>query len=635
MKTFKISAFVLLQLVCTHNALTITLSRLPLLIGDANNAYCQPGNIPAFGTHDHFAQLPRNCINTAMTSMPAPGRTISVTNWAGLRDALAKANCGDRILIAAGSTIRGNNILPAKRCDDAHWIQIRSNAPDSLLPMAGRRLTPCYAGVRSLPGRPILNCASLKVVTAKLIAADNGLGPIQFANGANHYHIGPGLEITRPAGTGVNFNLVDARGISHHIVIDRDWIHGTATDDTRRGVFLGGITRAAVIDSYLNDFHCAVRAGTCGDSQAVAGGTDSKPAGIYRIHNNFMEAAAETVLFGGVSANSATPADIEITRNHMFKPLTWMPGQPGYVGAADKTPSACPTWDRNGGGKCPFIVKNLFELKNAKRVLLEGNILENVWGGFSQMGQSILVNGLNNSYKAVNSQVSVTDLTIRYNRIAHTHSGIGIANPNMTDPYGHPVPSLPIARFSIHDNVFNDISEKYTNRDDRLPGTMLLIGHCSLCKRLNVSEGTFIDHNTVVMVQPRFLMFVGAPSTAKIPNFILTNNLVTLAPGIMVNSIGPAAGPCAAFGSTNLARIQNCFSPYMMRGNGFTSASGVWPLGNFFLPNPWIVQFANYSGGVNGDYRLTASSPFKARATDGKDIGADIDAVNRHIQGVK
>ena len=35
------------------------------------------------------------------------------------------AACGDTILVAAGSTL-GTLTLPAKRCDNAHWITIKS-----------------------------------------------------------------------------------------------------------------------------------------------------------------------------------------------------------------------------------------------------------------------------------------------------------------------------------------------------------------------------------------------------------------------------------------------------------------------------------------------------------------------------
>ena len=97
--------------------------------------------------------------------------------------------------------------------------------------------------------------------------------------------------------------------------------------------------------------------------------------GPYKIADNFLEAAGENILFGGGGA-AATPADIQISHNHMFKPTTWMKGQAGYIGGTTGN---------------PFIVKNLFELKNAQRVLIEGNIMENSWGGFTQVGFAIVL----------------------------------------------------------------------------------------------------------------------------------------------------------------------------------------------------------------------------------------------------
>ena len=49
------------------------------------------------------------------------------------------------------------------------------------------------------------------------------------------------------------------------------------------------------------------------------------------------------------------PSDIEIRRNHLFKPLAWKSS----------------TWGANA--------KNLLELKQGRRVLIDGNVLENSW----------------------------------------------------------------------------------------------------------------------------------------------------------------------------------------------------------------------------------------------------------------
>ena len=90
------------------------------------------------------------------------------------------------------------------------------------------------------------------------------------------------------------------------------------------------------------------------DSQAIAGGSGDQTTGPFKIVDNFLESSGECILFGG-SAATITPTDIEIRRNHLFKPMTWMKGQPGYIG---------------GTGGNPFIVKNLFELKNAPAGLI-------------------------------------------------------------------------------------------------------------------------------------------------------------------------------------------------------------------------------------------------------------------------
>ena len=68
----------------------------------------------------------------------------------------------------------------------------------------------------------------------------------------------------------------------------------------------------------------------------------------------------------------------------------------------------------DGSGNPP-IVKNHFELKSGVRVLFEANLLENCWGGFSQTGFSILLTPMNQS--GMCPKCSVTDITVRYNRI--------------------------------------------------------------------------------------------------------------------------------------------------------------------------------------------------------------------------
>ena len=555
------------------------------------------------GTFDHAAELPRVTVQTALSSTPAPG-AIHLSAGGNLQQAVNSANCGDTIYLQAGAIFNGNVFLPAKNCDNAHWIIIRTSAPDSALPAQGTRLTPCYAGVSSLPGRPALNCKSTAKVTAQVRAFNSG-GTFIFNPGANHYRF-IGLEISRLPYSNqipVVYQLVQANGTADHIIFDRVWMHGNPHDDTGRGVRLNGMTTTAVIDSYFSDFHCEAVAGACTDSQAISGGNGSLAGGPYRIHNNFLESSAENILFGGGPGN-AVPSDIEITQNHFFKPLIWKPGQPGFVGGRT--------------GK-PFTVKNLLELKNAQRVLVEGNIMENTWGGFSQAGYGVLLTPRG-------SWAPVQDITIRLNRISHVGGGMQLsATRNLEN--GVWVDSLAAQRWSIHDDVIDDISAaRYVGS-----GIVFLIttGFTShLFNNMSINHVTaFADPNHGI------ISLGGRTDIPKASNMNLDNNLM-LAGEFPVWSTGLALG-CALSGRPLLS-FNACWSAYTFTGNGLIGASSTpaWPNGNMFPAGVASVQFVNYNNANGGDYHLQANSPYKGAGTDGKDLGADINALNAAIAGV-
>ena len=407
-----------------------------------------------------------------------------------------------------------------------------------------------------------------------------------------------------------------------HIIIDRDWIHGTAVDETVRGVFLGGIVYAAVVDSYLNDFHCAAIIGSCSDAQAIAGGTGTQPQGTFKIENNFLEASSENILFGG-AGGTTVPTDITVVHNHMFKPLIWMPGQPGFVGVANSDPSKCANYKEPG--RCPFVVKNLFELKNAQRVLIEGNVLENTWAGFSQPGISMLFQALNQT-GSNNPNTTVADITVRYNRIAHAASAITEAivclscsvNPKFA------------GRFSIHDDLFDDLNPFYGLGQVSInTGKPFQIAQCANCATI---QGVAIDHVTVLMAAPKTFMVLGDMSTAPIQDVKVTNSIVSSLPGTVITATGNG-GSCAFSGDSTLMRLQHCLVAPQITANALIGASGAWPSGNYFPPNPGAVQFANYNNGNGGDYHLLPSSPYKNAASDGADVGANVDAVNQAIAG--
>lgn len=574
---------------------------------------------------DGPAELPRTHVDSAVADTPANGESIFVPAGGSLQSVLNSANCGDTIRLQAGATFTGQFKLPDKNCSDNEWIVIRTSASDTALPAEGTRITPCYAGVASLPGRPALNCAATQKVVATLMALKSG-GPIFLEPGATHYRLGPGLEITRPNGTGVNYGLVDlasAGSAADHIILDRDWLHGTARDETTRGVHLNGVTYAAVVDSYLSDFHCTAIIGACNDSQAISGGSGTVSMGTWKIENNFLEASTENILFGGATGTT-TPTDIEILHNHFFKPMNWLAGQSGFVGGVNHTLSKCTQF--HTPGFCPFTVKNLLELKNAQRVLVEGNVFEHTWPGFTQHGAAVLFTAMSQGGTRGNPNATVADITFRYNRVSHAASGLVMGIVGVGDTTW----ALPkfAGRFSIHDDIFDDLSPAYYNGDTTAVGLAFQMSQCPTCTPLqNIS----IDHVTMLLPSPRRLLILGA-DPKKLTGINVTNSIVSTAAGLAVTGTG-SNGPCAFSGATDLARIDNCLAtPYGFLGNVLIGANNTWPKGNSLPASPLDVGFANYKNADGGDYHII-SGPYRNASTSGTPLGANVDMVDQETAG--
>jgi|HubBroStandDraft_1064217.scaffolds.fasta_scaffold00014_91 hypothetical protein len=578
-------------------------------------------SVVASGGYDGPAQLPIATPVSAMADTPAPGNTISVPAGGNLQTALNSASCGDTISLQAGATFTGVFNFPAKSCDNGHWIIVRTSAPDSSLPAEGQRLTPCYAGVASLPGRPQYSCSNPQNVLAKLMVSGSEDVLISFLTGANHYRL-VGLELTRPVGTKGSPTLISVyqRGSAANIVVDRSWLHGTTQDDTRGGIDLSGTNNVAVVDSYFSDFHCTSITGACTDSHAIGGGTGNTQDGVYEIEDNFLESAGEGILIGGAEGTT-TPTDITIQLNHFFKPWQWMPGNTPFQG---------------GTSGNPFIVKNHLELKNAVRVLAEDNLMEDVWGGFSQTGFALLLNPSNQTTQTVPvidvcPTCEVTDVTVRYTHIFHAGGGIAMT----TAISGHGLAAGGGAakageRWSVHDVVLDDISQSYVGE-----GRLFFVANSWPANPVNTVT---INHITGFPDVNGGLMFTGnALTNPEMYGFVFTNSLVTVGKYPVWNKGGD--DPCAS-SSLPLTNLSNCFGSYTFNHNALIASPtafgpSTWPQGNFFGTSVNQVGFVAYDNGNGGNYELQPSSPYKNAGSDGKDLGADIVGLTAALVGVE
>lgn len=562
---------------------------------------------------DGPARLPIATVATSMTDTPAQGSVITVDAGGDLQAALDSAQCGDIIKLQAGATFTGTFRFPALHCDSQHWVIVRTSAPDSALPPEGNRVTPCYAGVASLVGRPQFSCANPTSALARLVAR-SVVGPVIFQSGANHYRL-MGLEIVRMKGSKSAIVLValKAGGQAHDIVLDRSWLHGSAQDETRVGFRLSGMKSVGIVDSYFSDFHCTSIVGACLESHAVSGGTGDYQDGPYKIENNFLEASGQAIMFGGGPA-SRSPADITIRFNHFFKPWQWMKGNSPFQG---------------GPSGYPFIVRHAMELKNAVRVLAENNLIENVWGGFSEWGTAVLLTPKNQASILGNvcPICEVTDITIRYTRISHAGGGFAI----LTALSDGGAQAKAGARFSIHDIVLDDISRKYVGR-----GTLFDLGNSwptNPLHTVNISHVTGFPDPEAGMLSLNNLT-----SNPEMHGFVFINNLVTTGK-TPVSGIGLGSASCA-YADVPVVSLKNCFTSYKFANNALVAdpskyPPSSWPDGNLFVPNIRDVGFVRSSSSIAGPYQLQANSPYKNRGTDGKDLGADIVGLNQALKGVE
>jgi hypothetical protein len=488
---------------------------------------------------------PRLYVDTAYVS--PSGRTIVVAAGGNLQAALSSAQPGDVITLEQGATFTGPFTLPAK--SGSGPIVVWTSAPDGVFPPPGRRVDPSLAGLM-----PKLVAASGTVITA--------------ARGAHDYRF-VGLEI-RPTTGAFLQNLVvlgsDETSIDqvpHHIVFDRCYIHGDARRGARRGIALNA-RHAAVVDSYLSDFK---EAGA--DSQAIAGWNGPGP---FKIANNYLEGAGENLMFGGSdpSVTDLVPSDIEIRGNHFSKPLAWKRNDPAYAGTG-------------------WTVKNLLELKNARRVLIEGNLLEYNWAD-GQSGFAVLFTVRNQDGRAPWSAVG--DVAFVNNVVRGVGAGINILG---TDDIR---PSQRTKRILIRNNFFLDIGGERWG------------GGGTLFQILNGTSDVVIDHNTAFQAG-NVITAEGPPNT----DFVFTNNIVAHnAYGIAGTGTGP--------GGETLDRY---FPEATVKKNVIVGGRAAqYPKDNFFPSSPADVRFEDLAA---GRHRLADKSAYRRVGLDGADLGADVGAL--------
>jgi hypothetical protein len=206
--------------------------------------------------------------------------------------------------------------------------------------------------------------------------------------------------------------------VPQHLILSHVYIHGSTDGGMQRCVYLNSGS-TAIVDSWISECH-----GKGYDSQAI--GSINGP-GPHLIRNNYLEGAGENVMWGGATPSipDMVAADITFQRNHVYTPISW---------------------------KGRWTKKNLLELKNAVRVLIEENVFDGSWTD-AQIGAALL-------FKSINDQGNcnwcrTTDVTVRRSYVTHASGGIVFSG---AESYNGGKVDTAARRFLIQDVVFDSLN---------------------------------------------------------------------------------------------------------------------------------------------------------------------------------
>jgi hypothetical protein len=198
----------------------------------------------------------------------------------------------------------------------------------------------------------------------------------------------------------------------------------------------------------------------------------------------------------------------------------------------------------------------------------------------------------------------VEDVTFRYNIVRHAGGGVNVTG------WDDEAQSAQTQRIQISHNLFYDVDARWGG-----PGTFLQIG--------NNPKSIVVEHNTVVQSGTAVNVYGrrnGAPW--PVDGFVFRDNLVRH------NAYG-VIGDGQGIGNATLAvYLPGARFERNVLAGGQASA---YPVTNYF---PTVAEFdAAFANPSAGDFSLVVTTPFRALASDGGALGADVTTVRNAIAG--
>ena len=265
----------------------------------------------------------------------------------------------------------------------------------------------------------------------------------------------------------------------------------------------------------------------------------------------------------------------------------------GSSGAAELVPTTVGT---------KWTVKNLFELKNARNVLVEANIFQNHWK-HAQAGYSIVYTPRNSGGTC--NWCVVENVTFQWNLVRNVASGINILGYDNTDP------SEQAKNLIFRQNLFYDVKTSLGGN-----GWFMIIG--------DGPSDMVIEHNTFDSNGSTVVYVYGGTSTdpREVYGLKMTDNAARH------GSYG-MGGTYFSYGN---GILNNYYPGHVFLANYLAGASASrYPAGTL-ISGVFEDHFVNQAA---RDYNVRTDSPLHHAATDGTDVGVDFPALMAALTGVE
>ena len=582
----------------------------------------------------------------------ADAETRRVPAGGNLQAALDAAQPGDLVLLAPGATFTGNFVLRRKTGDGFVTVQTEVEETGPFAP--GTRITPAAAAKLARlqspnSGPAVMTAPSAHHWRIQLLQFGpnlKGYGEIiRLGDGSAEQHtldvVPHTLVIDRVYVTGdpllgqkrgialnasnvavTNSHISDIKGVGQDTQAIAIWnspgpfvIENNYLEAGGENILLGGAgpdipnlvpTGLAFRRNYLSrpvswkDPIVPAPAGATAD--VAAGGTLAPATYTYAIVARRPAGQTSYAQSSPIvrTVNVSNPASVRLTWSTVTNATEYRvyrtgPAGTTYWGAAsttftdDGTPGTASTPPGTG---TRWLVKNIFELKNARDVVAEYNLFEHNWEN-GQIGYAIVFTVRNSSGTC--TWCTIENVDFRYNVVRHVAGGINILG------YDSPEISQQGRDIRITHNLFYGIDQTRWGG----PGIFLMMG--------DEPRNVTVDHNTIEHAGTTLVSIYGGSPTDRreIFGFKFTNNLAR-------------HGKYGIFGagsSTGLATLSTYLPDAQVVRNLLSEGlASRYPAGNFFSPT-FDSQFVDVA---RGDFRLIGASPFRAAGTDGADLGVDL-----------